>query len=635
MANKIFINYRRKESLKDARHLATLLDTGPFRGRVFIDTKGLDGASDWLHELERQVAGSVAMISVICKDWIDIPADGGGRRIDLENDFVRFELAEAFRRSIPVIPVLVDGARMPAAEKLPPNLLLLSRPQANLLRAETFEADVAKIAARVQNDIRLNSRRGLPGWVTGVIAAGALAAGTAAGPFVMPLVGVGPQAPPPTNAEAARRIGELERQLADADRVARSAQAARLKAEGEVATAQGEVKAAQAEVARVTAARDAARKDAADQRTLVEARTAEVAGTKAALAEETARRTRSETETQNAQAALAAVMKSLDRATSERDAAAKALDGAQREIAALKEKPPTPRDRIAALPPGSGQSARDCDDKDASGQFICPELVVVPAGTGQLGSPKSEKQRLDEDGPGGKPVILRIKEPFAVGRFAVTRGEFAAFVRAKSYDPKGCNAWAGTAWKFDEKKSWRDPGFAQDDDRHPVVCVSHADAEAYVAWLKEKTGKAYTLLSEAQREYVARAGKATAFWWDDTIGPNQANYDARTVYEGGGSKGDWLQRTVRVDSFAANPWGLYNVHGNVWEWTLDCWHPNNDGNPGDGSARTKTGDCSRRVVRGGSWYDFPQTLRAAYRNRNTADYRNDYLGFRVGRTLTP
>ena len=94
------------------------------------------------------------------------------------------------------------------------------------------------------------------------------------------------------------------------------------------------------------------------------------------------------------------------------------------------------------------------------------------------------------------------------------------------------------------------------------------------------------------------------------------------------------QKTVPVDSFDANPWGLYNVHGNVWEWSEDCWNETNSGNPGNGSART-SGDCSRRVLRGGSWVSNPQGLRSAIRGRLTTDSRNGYLGFRVGRTLTP
>jgi formylglycine-generating enzyme required for sulfatase activity len=181
-------------------------------------------------------------------------------------------------------------------------------------------------------------------------------------------------------------------------------------------------------------------------------------------------------------------------------------------------------------------------------------------------------------------------------------------------------------------------GYRPDDrgwgrDRRPVINVSWDEAKLYINWLNAKTGKAYRLLSEAEREYVTRAGTTTPFWWGATITPKQANYDGSAEpYEGGGTKGEFRRQTVPVDSFEANPWGLFNVHGNVWDWTEDCWNGSNQGNPGNGSART-TGDCGLRVVRGGSWFDHPRRLRAAFRVGN--DDRDDNLGFRLARTLNP
>jgi formylglycine-generating enzyme required for sulfatase activity len=139
---------------------------------------------------------------------------------------------------------------------------------------------------------------------------------------------------------------------------------------------------------------------------------------------------------------------------------------------------------------------------------------------------------------------------------------------------------------------------------------------------------------EAEREYVARAGTTTPFWWGSSITPKQANYDGKYTYAGGGSKGEYRDRTVPVDSFEPNPWGLYQVHGNVFDWVEDCWNDSNNGNPGDGSART-TGDCSGRVVRGGSWFLDPQALRSAYRVWNSSDFRDYGRGFRLARTLNP
>ena len=165
--------------------------------------------------------------------------------------------------------------------------------------------------------------------------------------------------------------------------------------------------------------------------------------------------------------------------------------------------------------------------------------------------------------------------------------------------------------------------------------MSIGRCKAYAAWLSRKTGRSYRLLSEAEREYVTRAGTTTPFWWGSSISPTQANYDGSAApYQGGGSRGVWRKATVRVDSFAANPWGLYNVHGNAWEWMEDCWNDSHAGNSGNGSPRT-TGDCGRRVLRGGTWVTDPRYLRAAYRFWYFSDDRVNDFGFRLARTLSP
>jgi formylglycine-generating enzyme required for sulfatase activity len=166
-----------------------------------------------------------------------------------------------------------------------------------------------------------------------------------------------------------------------------------------------------------------------------------------------------------------------------------------------------------------------------------------------------------------------------------------------------------------------------------VVNVSWDDAGTYAAWLSGKTGKSYRLLSEAEREYVTRAGTRTAFWWGAGISLKQSNYDGTFIY-GNSSTGEYRRRTLPVDSFQPNPWGLYQVHGNVWEWTQDCWHENYTGAPSDGSAWVSEG-CSYRMVRGGSWAAYPGDLRAAQRGRFAPDFRSNSHGFRLARALTP
>jgi formylglycine-generating enzyme required for sulfatase activity len=277
-------------------------------------------------------------------------------------------------------------------------------------------------------------------------------------------------------------------------------------------------------------------------------------------------------------------------------------------------------DVAQAQPQASAHSFKDCAD--------CPEMVVVPAGRFTMGSPSKEPGRAADR---EDQVQVTIARPFAVGAFAVTRGEYAAFVAATKHTPDGgCYIWTGTTWVEEADRSWRSVNFPQ-DDRHPVTCVSFADAKAYAAWLSSATGKAYRLLSEAEREYVTRAGTATPFWWGPSISAGQANYDGRRTYAGG-PKGNWLQRTLPVHAFAPNAWGLYNVHGNVWDWTEDCWNEKNAGNPGDGTAGTG-GDCTWRVVRGGAWNYDPAELRSAHRYWNLPQNRNTGTGFRVARAL--
>ena len=238
-------------------------------------------------------------------------------------------------------------------------------------------------------------------------------------------------------------------------------------------------------------------------------------------------------------------------------------------------------------------------------------MVVVPAGSFMMGSPQSEKGRGNDEGPHHEVMFAN---PFAVGRFAVT------FEQWDAYADGGCNGY-----RPDDEDWGR--------DQRPVINVSWDDTKAYVEWLAKKTGKPYRLLSEAEWEYPARAGSTTAFWWGDSISTDQANYHGNFTYPTAKrAKGEYRQRTVAVNSFDPNPWGLYQVHGNVWEWTQDCYDDNYRGAPSDGSVST---GGSRRVVRGGSWGDNPGNLRSAGRHRSTPGNRINVLGFRVGRTLLP
>ena len=268
----------------------------------------------------------------------------------------------------------------------------------------------------------------------------------------------------------------------------------------------------------------------------------------------------------------------------------------------------------------------------------CPQLVVVPSGSFMMGSPEEEEDSYDNESPLHK---VMIDYQFAVGVYPVTFDEWNACVSGG-----GCG------------------GYEPDDEgwgrgRRPVINVSWDDVKMYVGWLSWRTGKGYRLLNESEWEYVARAGTVTSYWWGDEIGWNRANCN------GCGNRSWYNEKTSPVGSFSENGFGLYDVHGNVWEWVEDCQNGSYDGAPTDGSAwesedrywrnelrhrRNESGfrfeippievapisgskDRCRRMVRGGSWSSESRDLRSASRDQFTAwDQRHD-VGFRVARTL--
>ncbi len=234
----------------------------------------------------------------------------------------------------------------------------------------------------------------------------------------------------------------------------------------------------------------------------------------------------------------------------------------------------------------------------------CPLMIVVPAGKFEMGSPESEPRRSADEGPRHEVTIAK---PFAVSKFEVTFAEWDACVAAAACS-RAADRWGR--------------------GQMPVINVSWDDAKQYVGRLSRLTGKEYRLLTEAEWEYAARAGAMTRYSWGDDPGKDNANCGRC------GSQWDGNQ-TAPVGSFKPNAFGLYDMHGNVWEWCEDVWHGDYNGAPTDGSAWLQGGDPALHVVRGGSWYFEPQLLRAAYRDRDSTVDRNNNLGFRVGRTLTP
>lgn len=244
----------------------------------------------------------------------------------------------------------------------------------------------------------------------------------------------------------------------------------------------------------------------------------------------------------------------------------------------------------------AGQDFRDCP-------VVCPEMVVIPTGRFQMGNVSGKGYRKE------RPVHhVTIEYLFAVGKYEVTFAEWDA-----------CVAAGGCRHRPD------DEGWGR--GTRPVINVSWKDAQEYVQWLSRETGKPYRLLSEAEWEYVARAGSRTKYWWGDNLGTNNANCEVC------GSQWDNTS-TAPVGSFAANAFGVFDTAGNVWEWVADCWHDDYEGAPADGSAWTSR-NCDQRVARGGSWNYWPEMVRPAFRSKYYSSYRHKHEGFRITRTLTP
>ena len=231
-----------------------------------------------------------------------------------------------------------------------------------------------------------------------------------------------------------------------------------------------------------------------------------------------------------------------------------------------------------------------------------PEMVLIQPGSFTMGIPDAESKRektQDWDRHARPQHRVTIRRPFLLGKYPVTRGEYAEFAR-------------------ETKREWQKPEFDQ-TDRHPAVNVSFEDAVAYAAWLSKRTGHRYRLPREAEWEYACRAGTEAARYWGERPDRKRANLEGKG--------------TTEVGVYQPNPWGLHDMLGNVWEWVEDAWHETYDGAPADGTAWISDGDPGRRVLRGGSWDIGLGGCRAGYRVWFRTAVRLDVAGFRLARTL--
>ena len=239
-----------------------------------------------------------------------------------------------------------------------------------------------------------------------------------------------------------------------------------------------------------------------------------------------------------------------------------------------------------------------------------------------------------------KPVHeVRIGYNFAVGKYEVTRGEFATFVTETNRDvDKYCYASESSQWENQTDETMRDPG-SSPPDRDPAACINWNDAQAYVDWMSRKTGEQYRLLSESEWEYMARAGSPSKYPFGSSENTlcehgNGADQSTSLFWRNNSCSDGSGEGPVQVGSYKANKFGVYDTVGNVWEWVADCWHENYNNAPNGGSTWMSGGDCSRRLLRGGSWNSQPRVLRSSNRDWDRSKDRDKDNGFRIARTLS-
>lgn len=576
MPGRIFVNYRRDDVPGDARGVRDGLAAKFGKANVFMDVDNLLVGQRFDVELAKALDACDMLIAVIGPRWMDLLKD---RTASGERDYVREEIAAALARKITVIPVRVgrEGSMpaLPRASDLPEDIRDLVLHQKLDVAHERFGRDITElvegiVAVRRSMSPRRPSVAGsVPwGWV-GATAASVLAiAYFGAYQLGVPVWVPWSPGPPP--------LQPTKEQLEAAARqsVLREQEAKRIadqKAANDAAEAKK--KADEAERQRVAAAQ--------------------------AKAEDDRKRAEADAKQKAEEFARAEAKRVADAEATKKAEEKKLADQILARVKAMDAPLWRQRDPVQALTPGSGQSARDLG-ADGLPCPMCPEMVVVPSGSFMMGSAANEVGRSDDEGP---QRSIKTGQTFAVGKFEVTFDEWDACVAAK-----GCQHKPETSWGR---------------GRQPVMNVSWNDAKEYVTWMSRKTGKTYRLLSEAEWEYAARAKTVTRF----SFGDDDAQLGTYAWYNSNAGS-----RTHPVGEKSPNAFGLYDMHGNLWEWCEDTKQPNYRGAPTDGSAWV-VGISSSRVLRGGSWVSNPYNLRSALRYDYLPDGRNISIGFRVARTL--
>jgi formylglycine-generating enzyme required for sulfatase activity len=577
---KIFISYRREDSQlqADLLHAALRKHVAYPRRDIFFNTSEIAIGLDVVQYVDAQVADCDMLLAFIGPNWLSAAHPRTGRRrLDDPKDVVRIEIASALRRGITVVPVLVEGAAMPAEGELPNDLKPLAKLTGVDVRPASFEADAEQMILGLHlTEIGLEPKaRLLPPapdfklpdldarWIAPLVALGILVVVAGGGAWAWL-----------ANSGDGRDGGRGS--------AAHSASAPSL-ASSTGSPSTGHPTATASTTAPspsgITTDPEAAKETKADDRSL-------------ALRDEAVWKITKDAAT------LAPFVTYLQDFPQGLHASE-----AREHISLLTAAALVPGAGVLApgRRPRAGEVFRDCAD--------CPELVALPAASFVMGSPLLEPGRNEDEGP-PRPVDVRA---FAAGKYEVMASEW-----------QGCVAAHVCA-----KTSSEGSG----DTRRPITYISWNDAKTYAAWLSRKTGRNYRLLSEAEWEYAARGGTSSPYPWGEMASHDRANFGTDQCCEGAAAERDRWVGTAPVGSFPANAFGLFDMHGNVWEWVEDCYESSySAGQPDDGSAFEKS-PCVSRVSRGGSWSSDPRFLRSAVRDFIVPTSRGGGLGFRVARTL--
>ncbi len=275
-----------------------------------------------------------------------------------------------------------------------------------------------------------------------------------------------------------------------------------------------------------------------------------------------------------------------------------------------------------------GKTFKDCD--------VCPEMTVIPTGSARIGATPGDQDVQEDEGPA---FVRKVSSPLAFGTYEVTNAEYASFVLETNHQTKRlCRTMENGRWAFRQGRWWGSPGYST-DPRHPVVCLDWADVVAYLTWLREKTNQPYRLPTEVEWEYAARAGSKTRFWFGDDVdysllckfGNTHASQPRSSQNGSAAACFDGFDETAPVGQFPPNPFGLHDMDGNVTEWTTDCYIKDDPYNPKTIVERDEAAPCTRRTLRGASWYYTGPYARTANRGTHRFFTQNADVGFRVVR----